>query len=136
MDVNYREAIVEDAAGIAHVEVVSQQFGYRAFLPAAYLDSMCVDDRTQRWQGAIQSDESDRTVVAMRNENVIGFVRAGKSKEPSVGGITHLFVLPEYWGTGVGQALMRKATDILRHFSSASAQLYVYQDNARGPTLL
>ena len=132
MNVCYREAAVEDAAGIAHVEVVSQQSAYRAFLPAAHLDSMPIDDRTQRWHSALQSDDQDRTVVAVHNENVIGFVRAGKCRDAGVGGITYLFVLSEYWGTGVGQALMSKATDILRDFGLVSARLYVYRENARG----
>lgn len=132
MNVCYREAIVEDAAGIANVEVVAQQSGYRAFLPASHLNSMSISDRTQAWQNALQSDDQDRTVVAVHNEKVIGFARAGKCKDAGIGGITYLFVLSEYWGTGVGQALMRKATDILRDFGSVSAQLYVYRDNARG----
>ena len=132
MNVCYREATVEDAAGIANVEVGSQQSAYRAFLPASHLDSMSICDQTQRWQGALQSGDPDRTVVAVHNEKVIGFVRAGKCKDAGVGGITYLFVLPEYWGTGVGQALMSKATDIMRNFGFVSALLYVYQDNARG----
>ena len=132
MNVCYREATGEDAAGIANVEVVSQQSGYREFLPATHLDSMSICDRTQRWQNALQSDDADRTVVAVHNEKVIGFVRAGKCKAAGVGGITYLFVLPEYWGTGVGQALMSRATDIMRDFGIVSAQLYVYRDNARG----
>ena len=132
MNVCYREARVEDAAGIANVEVVSQQSAYHAFLPAAHLDSMSISDQAQRWQSALQSDDQDRTVVAVYNEEVIGFVRAGKSKEAGVGGITHLFVLPEYWGTGVGQVLMSKATGIMQDFGSVSAKLYVYRDNARG----
>src|SRR5579859_6205202 len=132
MNVGYREATVEDAAGIANVEVVSQQSGYRKFLPATHLDSMSICDRTQGWQNALQSDDPDRTVVAVHNDKVIGFVRAGKCKDAGVGGITYLFVLPEYWGTGVGQALMSKATEFMRDLGMVSAQLYVYRDNARG----
>ena len=132
MNVCYRKATVEDAAGIANVEVVSQQSGYREFLPATHLDSMSICEQTQAWKGELQSAGQDRTAVAVDNEKVVGFVRAGKCKDAGVGSITYLFVLPEYWGTGVGQALMSKATDILRDFDSASALLYVYRDNARG----
>ena len=132
MDVCYREATVEDAAGIANVEVISQQVGYRAFLPAKQLDGMSVDNQTQCWHSALQSDDPDRIVVAVSNEKVIGFVRAGKCRDAGVGGITYLFVLPECWGAGVGQALMSRATDIMRDFGSVSAQLYVFRDNARG----
>ena len=132
MDVCYREAKVEDAAGIAHVEVVSQQFGYRGFLPAAHLDGMSTDDKQQRWKSALQSDDSDRTFVAAYNEKVIGFVRAGKTKDSGVGGITYLFVLPEYWGNGIGQVLMSRATKIMLDFDCVSAKLYVYRENTRG----
>lgn len=105
MNVCYREATVEDAAGIANVEVVSQQSAYREFLPATHLDSMSISDRTQPWQSALQSDDADRTVVALHDTKVIGFVRAGKCSEAGVGGITYLFVLSEYWGTGVCKML-------------------------------
>lgn len=132
MNVCYREAIVEDAAGIANVEVVSQQYGYREFLPATHLDSMSISDRTQGWQNALQSGDPDRTVVAVHVEKVIGFMRVGKTKDVGVAGITYLFVLREYWGIGVGQALMSKATDFMRDFGFASALLYVYRDNVRG----
>ena len=132
MNVCYRKATIEDAVGIATVEVVSQQSGYREFLPATYLGSMSIRDRTQGWQNALESDDPDRVIVAVHNEKVIGFIRAGKCKDTSVGSITYLFVLSEYWGTGVGQVLMSRATDVMRDFGIASALLYVYRDNARG----
>lgn len=134
MDIAYREARVEDAAGIALVDVVSQQIGYRGFLPAAHLDGMSIGEQQQRWQGALESDVTDRTVVAVDNTNkkVIGFVRAGKTKDSAIGGVTHLFVLPEYWAIGVGQALMSKAIEVMRDFGMNSARLYVYRENTRG----
>ena len=132
MNICYREATPEDAAGIATVEVVSQQAGYREFLPATHLDRMSIGDRTQVWESALQPGNPDRTVVAVHNEEVIGFVRVEKCKDAGIGGITYLFVKPEYWGTGVGQGLMSEATEIMRDFGSISGRLYVFQENARG----
>ena len=132
MKIDYREAAVGDADAIATVEVVSQQFGYRGFLPAAHLDGMSQPDRARGWRDALEPGDSDRTVVATHEEKVVGFVRAGKFKEAGFGWIPYLFVLPEYWSLGVGRALMRRATDIMRDFGVVSAQLYAYRDNARG----
>ena len=131
MNIYYRSAIIEDAAAIANIEIKSIQYAYQDFMPAAHLEKMDVIDLTQRWAGALQSTADDRVVVAVHEETVIGFVRAGKTNDVNVGFITYLFLLPEYWGAGIGKALMGKAMEIFRDFNFTSANLYAYRDNVR-----
>ena len=131
MNIYYRSATIEDAAALANVEIKSIQHAYQEFMPAAYLKKIDVPNKPERWRNGLQSTSDDRVVVAVHDETVIGFVRAGKSKEENVGFITYLFILPEYWGAGIGKALMGKAMDIFRDFKFNAAQLYVYCDNVR-----
>jgi GNAT superfamily N-acetyltransferase len=46
-----------------------------------------------------------------------------------IGLIYLLYVLPEYWGRGVGTALMRAAIDELRDLGMRDAALWVLRDN-------
>jgi ribosomal protein S18 acetylase RimI-like enzyme len=131
MNIYYRSATIEDAAALANIEIKSMQSAYREFMPAAHLEKMDVIDLTQRWKGFLQSAPDDRVVVAVHEETVIGFVRAGKTREETVGFIFDLFLLPEYWGAGIGKALMGKAMEIFRDFNFTSAKLYAYCDNVR-----
>ena len=82
MNIEYRAAKVEDAAGIATVEVLAQQIAYRHFLPASHLDNMSVSDRTQVLYGFIQSDDPTQVIVAAYDERVIGWMRIGKYSNP------------------------------------------------------
>lgn len=131
MRITYRSATVDDAAGIACVEVASLREAYRDFMPAAHLEALDEFDLAGRWAGALPFQEDDRVVVAVDAETVVGFVRAGRTREESVGFITYLFLLPEYWGVGIGKGLMAQAMAIFRDFGFTSAQLYAYCDNAR-----
>jgi len=131
MNIEYREATIKDAAGIGYVDVVAQQVAYREFLPAAHLESMSVSDRTQAWHDFIQSDDPTQLFVAEHEECVVGFVRAGNCNAPDMGYIYDLFVLPDYWGKGVGEGLMKETYKIIQGYGHKSALLYVFSDNAR-----
>lgn len=114
MNIYYRSATIEDAGALANIETISIQCAYQEFMPAAYLEKLDVPDKTERWKNGLQPTRNDYVVVAVSNETVVGFVRAGKCNEKNVGFITYLFILPEYWGAGIGKALMGKAMDIFR----------------------
>jgi ribosomal protein S18 acetylase RimI-like enzyme len=131
MNIYYRSATVEDAAALANVEVKSIQYAYQNFMPSSYLEKIDVPDKTKRWENALQSTRDHRVVVAVHDETVVGFVGAGKTKQENVGFITNLFILPEYWGAGIGKALMAKAMDVFRDFKFNAANLYAYCDNTR-----
>lgn len=130
MSVTYRPPTIDDAAGIANVDVVSRQTAYRSFLPTAHLDGLSVSDTTTAWQGELQSASQYHIAVAVADRTVVGFVRAGLNDKQRAG-ITHLFVLPEYWGTGVGEVLMDKAMEILVELKVSTASLWAFTDNPR-----
>jgi GNAT superfamily N-acetyltransferase len=131
MNIEYRAAKVEDAARIATVEVLAQQIAYRHFLPASHLDNMSVSDRTQVWYGFIQSDDPTQVIVAAHDERVIGWMRIGKYSNPEMGYIFDLFVLPDYWGKGIGEGLMYEAHQVFNDNGHKAALLYVFEANMR-----
>lgn len=72
----------------------------------------------------------DNTFVALDNDKVIGFLCYFKHEEnPAVGEISAIYVLQDYYGTGVGQKLMDKALEELS--DCTSMEIRVLKDNPR-----
>lgn len=66
----------------------------------------------------------------MHNKKIIGFVGGtALSTEKKVGIIFVLYVLPEYWGEGVGKTLIRTIMDSLRELELEIVTLWVLRDN-------
>lgn len=128
-----RRAFVTDAEQIAAVHVRGWQAGYRGLLPQAYLDGLDAGARVPGWRRSL---EQSVAVVAVSGGAVIGFAHVGPTRDDydaadPVGEVTSIYVLPEVWGTGVGRALMRAATDALAAAGFATATLWVLDANAR-----
>ena len=58
-----READVEDAEGLARVNVISWQAAYRGLIDQAFLDSLDLQGRTQSW-GRILHQSRGKVLVA------------------------------------------------------------------------
>lgn len=129
-----REARVGDAAGIAHVHVLTWQGAYRGLIPDEILDALSVERRTEDWRRALASPAADKpTWVAELDGAVIGFAGAGPCRDPdgeSLGELYAIYVLPEHQGVGAGRALMEAATAWLAgRFEEAT--LWVLEGNDR-----
>ena len=73
----------------------------------------------------------DRLIVAKDGDRVIDFVGYGDrgAEDPDTGEIFALYVLAEYYGTGVGKQLMDAGLEQLKDYPRAC--LWVLKDNAR-----
>jgi GNAT superfamily N-acetyltransferase len=104
-------------------------------MPDAYLDRLSQVELAADWRANLLKHAASghkRLLVAVEDQKVIGFVRVGPESEASeVGLIYLLYVLPEYWGRGVGKALMSAAMDELRDLGMRDAALWVLRDNQR-----
>ncbi len=73
----------------------------------------------------------DNLLVAVADGRVAGFVGFGvrEGEDPDVGEIFALYVLPEYFGKGVGRLLMQAGLDRLKEYPRVC--LWVLKENAR-----
>jgi ribosomal protein S18 acetylase RimI-like enzyme len=132
-----RVALESDAAHIATVHIRSWQAAYRGLLPQDYLDALDVCERTARWQSRIRSTDWSKsgTVVAVPGPAVLGFAGFGpsrdNSRDPLVGEIRQINLLPEVWGKGIGQRLMSTAVARMASAGYAQATLWVLASNER-----
>jgi len=130
-----RTATTSDASAIASVHVQAWQEAYRHILPATYLSSMSIPDRTRSWQQILTKNEST-TLVSESGGVVTGFVSYGHCRDPqsapSRGEIWAIYVAPEHWRKGAGRALLSIALANLAASGFDETALWVLSDNERG----
>ena len=116
----------DEKKGKAFVHWKSWHEAYESLVSKAYLDKLTIE-KCEEW--AFQWPEN--TYVAMVDEKVIGFVccYGHGEEEPDVGEINAIYVLSEYYGTGVAQQLMDTALEKLKDYSRK--ELWVFRDNPR-----
>ena len=97
-------------------------------------------DRTARWlagliDGAPDGNTAGQTDVAVRDGQVIGFVRYGTRTGEPGGYVFGLYVHPARAGHGTGRALLSHAEQRLREQGSDTVSLHVFEANERARRL-
>ena len=118
----------EEILGRAEVHRKTWQAAYRGLIPDSFLFDPAFGERCER----IARRQTEGILIAKDGERVIGLAGFGRSREedrPGDGEIFGLYVLPEYWGRGVGYALMNEAA--LRLDVCAGITLWVLEGNER-----
>jgi GNAT superfamily N-acetyltransferase len=136
-DLLVRRAGLTDARAIAEVAVAGWQTAYRGILPDDFLEGSRVGAREAAWHEWIARDADGGTPawVAERDGRVVGFVSSGPPRDEDVplpaAEIYAIYVLPESWRHGLGQALLATA---VAHWDARGAQtlvLWVFEANSR-----
>jgi ribosomal protein S18 acetylase RimI-like enzyme len=115
-----RLARTSDVDDIAAVNVRSWQSHYSAVLPAEVLTSLDPRDLAMSWASSILNPPlaTQRVLVAVDADRVVGYVAIGPSQDPDVDGSTAellaLEIDPDHLRRGHGSRLMAAAVDHLR----------------------
>ena len=128
-----RDATPDDALGIATVQNRTWQHAYAHAFPAAALASLDDEVRAEWWRGVFEHPPARSQRLVVDGEGgIVGFAASGPAfAEPPLGELYSIYVLPEAWGRGVGQALMAETLNRLRSEGFAEAILWVLEDNPR-----
>jgi GNAT superfamily N-acetyltransferase len=132
-----RPATPDDAGAIASAHVRSWQAAYRGIVPSALLDSLSIERRASWWRGALTEMAPPTACwVVERSGRVVGFASIGAARgdsaSPGVGELFTIYLEPEAWSQGLGEALMDEAVAGLRAAGFGTAILWVLADNVRG----
>ena len=124
-----------ELARIAEIHVTSWRVAYRGLIPAEILDSLSIENRLSAWQRWYEAQGS-HLWAAYRDGHMLGFARlqpAPPSEElpPKFGELTHLYLDPAAYGSGVGRSLFRHAVGSAREASLAGLALWVLEENSR-----
>jgi GNAT superfamily N-acetyltransferase len=134
-----REAVPNDADGIARVHVASWQVAYDHIFPAealARLDDTS-DRRVAYWRREVEAHVPlSSTLVAESDAEIVGFVDVRPSRDEGAEAertaeLTAIYVAPRAWGLGAGRLLMAEALERLRRLGFEEATLWVLEDNPR-----
>jgi GNAT superfamily N-acetyltransferase len=119
---------------IARVHVRSWQVAYRGLLPEDYLDQLHPEDRARTYDFTSLDPLKPRTIVAANEGLIHGFATTAPSRDPdraNYGELCALYVDPEHWGRGKGQALVSAARAYLLELGFKDAFLWVLRGNVR-----
>ena len=130
-----RPAEPADALAVARVHVRAWQVAYRDLLPADYLNSLKPEDRAQRYTFGGTDPRGPMTTVAVDERGTIcGFATtcaARAADVPGHGELAAIHVDPDWWGRGVGVALLASSRAFLLDSGFKRAVLWVLIGNAR-----
>ena len=116
----------EELRGKAYVQWRGWHEAYPGLVSREYLDKFTLE-RCEKMAFAW----TDGILIAKDGDRVVGFVGYGDRGEeaPGVGEIFALYVLSEYYGTGLGRRLMEAGLERLRDYPRVC--LWVLKENAR-----
>ena len=119
-------ATVEDAAGIAHVNVASWRHAYAHLLSPRFLASLSEEHIANNYRRGLELGRS--IWVGRVDDQIVGFAMAATPREqdpPRDLELGLIYVLPAHYGNGLAQALLDAA------IGTASCMLWVASDNPR-----
>jgi ribosomal protein S18 acetylase RimI-like enzyme len=130
-----REAERHDARGIAEVHVRSWRAAYVGIVPAAELARLSVKEREKLWAQFLAKGERS-TSVLVNQELVVGWAGFGPPRDEDchpalVAELYGLYLLPEYWGLGLGRQLYGLIETRMRRSPVQSLVLWVFERNTR-----
>lgn len=119
---------------VARIHVCAWQVAYRTLLPQEYLDRLRPEDRAESYDFSSRDPSSPKTVVAVDEDRMLGFATFAPSRDSDLashGEVYALYVHPEYWGRGIGLALIQDARARLFARGFRRALLWVLSGNLR-----
>ncbi len=131
MGFGIRRAEIEDAAGIAAVQVESWRSTYAGIVPESFLASMDVEVGAQRWTDVLSSGES-LIFVAEDASGIFGFVSGGKLRqavEDYDAELYAIYLLGHSQRRGVGRSLTMALVRELRERGFRSLLVWVLEQN-------
>ncbi|MBG0830727.1 GNAT family N-acetyltransferase [Planomonospora sp. ID67723] len=128
-----REGAPGDVEAVLRIKNETWRTAYRGLLPQDFLDGLSVTPRAvETWRARIGSG-AQRLVVGETAGEVSGFALYGPAEDERIGGgeIYAIYVLAGHWSTGLGRALMTRATGHLAALGHRETGLWVLEGNAR-----
>ena len=128
-----RRATLEDAAGIARVQVDSYRTVYASIFPAAYLAHLTYEEQEQDWRELLSAAGNEVLYVAVTNQGeMIGYALSRRNPDevlPYDGELVALHVRRDHQRQGWGRQLFAAASRELATQGCNSLFLWVLADN-------
>lgn len=116
---------------IAKAQMLAWQSAFRGILSDHQLDSLSYTRFVENWRKILGNPQRHNLVKVSKDHRALGFVSWGPCRDnPEMGEIYGLYVHPDWWRKGIGQALMLAALEQLtRETGYQQVCLWVMQAN-------
>ncbi len=130
----FREATLDDVAGLAEVQVSSWKTAYQGKIPPSYLGGMTVVQEAKEWIRILQNSTTKTILAQQTDKGVVGFVNFGNYRDDDlpkdeVAEIRALYVHPEHWRKGIGKKLTELAIQDCKKSGYKQLVLWVLDSN-------
>lgn len=132
MIMTIRKARLNDASGIARVQVDSWRSTYRGIVPDHYLDGMSYQQREEMWRGMLKLAGVRPVYVAEEREGIVGFAAGGRERtnHPEYQGELYaIYLLKSHQRQGIGGQLVHSIATELQGAHVHSMLIWVLADN-------
>ena len=125
-----RAATPEDIDAVRRIAGVSWEATYADFMENKTFETLLATGYTpEHLEGIIDSDAVELFVAV--DDEVVGFATSEPPADGSVGHVS-TYVAPEYWGQGIGTALLERAVTHLEEHGAERVQDIVLAQNEVG----
>lgn len=150
--INIRTANITDAQAVANIHLAAWRAAYIDIVSQTYLDNLCTDDRVKLWQRVLSDRDTAGSILVAAEESLqstprrlLGFVSFGPAmpsagprheasdKEDKLAELRAIYIDPEYWARGIGQALWKAAQQQLMQeekFTSVVVRVFARNERA------
>lgn len=130
-------ASVDDAQTFAKAQVEGWQEGYKDIFPSSFLKQMKFESRRERWEEILANEMQGEKAafVAKVDGKGCGFATIGPARSPLLdmdAEIWALYVMPDYWGQGIGAELIKACRTEIQKCGGANMFVSCLKDNDRG----
>ena len=128
-----RLASVDDADVIGRIQVETWRAAYTGLMPDEAIAGFDVESRQRLWREWFDQPWPGSVVfVAEHDGLVVGFANSGLCREEEgAGELYAIYVLPTFWGTGAGRALIKRTEEWMRSSGFEEGILWVMEGNER-----
>ncbi|KAH0233543.1 hypothetical protein KCV03_g968, partial [Aureobasidium melanogenum] len=151
--INIRTATPTDANAIASIHVAAWRAAYINIVPQYHLDNLNIDDRVKLWQRILSTPATASSILIAEDSNtkesrLLGFVsfgavaaipspgdkvnnEEGKEGQEKTAELRAIYISPQHWTKGIGQALWKATQQQLLEEKFTSVVVKAFARNER-----
>jgi ribosomal protein S18 acetylase RimI-like enzyme len=133
MSIIVRNMNVDDAKEVARIHTDSWKETYKGIVPQDFLDSLDVNKRAENWARGIQEEPSLIRLVAIFQNEVVGFVCGLNNRDNNnssiQGELWAIYVDPRKCNRGIGKNLFSEFISKIKERNIHTIAVWVLEDN-------
>lgn len=128
-----RKATAYDAESIGYIHSRSWKIAYKGIITNELLNDFTPGKGAERFLRVLKKTPDEECYLLLKNSMPLGFINLGhrdvENLQKTLREIVGIYILPEYWGQGVGRTLMEYGITELKRRGYSLLYLWVPEEN-------